>query len=355
MSSKKLSSQAPSSARILNYSICPVFVASHVAVELGWLDEELASVGASARYLGSLTRDEQNIAHHQHTLPFQIRDGGNIPPTWSHARGAENVVIGTTGFNSGGQIVVRADSGIYTLADLAGRKLALSRSNADYRADWWRANSEFGLLLLLRLGGLTFEDVELIEIPAIESTAHLPPVSRLSERWPQTKRENLAFNLPEVVALSDGRVDAIFSNQGRSEILEETGRFKVIEDLRRYPDWTLNAPSGPYLITASRTLLDQNPEIAIAFLRASIRAGRWIADNRREAAVILNRVTYQATAEDVLKDIADIDFLPSLSAQNITNLTSLKDFLFEHGYIKNDFEISSWIDGQFLKAALDDL
>lgn len=38
------------------YTLCPVLVASHVAVHQGWLDAELAKVGARARYLWSLQR-----------------------------------------------------------------------------------------------------------------------------------------------------------------------------------------------------------------------------------------------------------------------------------------------------------
>ena len=38
----------------LVYTICPVLVASHVAVVKGWLEKELARRGGSARYLWSL-------------------------------------------------------------------------------------------------------------------------------------------------------------------------------------------------------------------------------------------------------------------------------------------------------------
>jgi len=337
----------------LFYSICPVFVASNVAVELGWLDDELAAVGASSRYLGTLPNDEQRIAHFQHTLPFQIRDGGNIPPTWARARGADTVLIGATGFNSGGQIVVRADSGIYRVSELAGRRVGLPRPDTSYRASpaWWRANSEFGLNLILRLVGLKLTDLEVIDIPVNEATVTLPPAKRPSEGWPQTEREKLAFRLPEVAALGEGHVDAIFSNQGRSEVLARTGKFKVIEDLRRYPDWTLSAPSGPYLITASRKLIDEHSEIAIAFLRASIRAGRWISNNRRAAAELLHRVTYQPTVDETARDSAGIDFEPSLSPQNLETLKLLKNFLFDHGYIERDFDVDSWADHRFLDEA----
>lgn len=70
------------------YTLCPVLVASHIAVHQGWVDAELAKVGARARYLWSLP-SEQWPSHFNHTLPNQFRDGGSIPAIHARSEGMQ--------------------------------------------------------------------------------------------------------------------------------------------------------------------------------------------------------------------------------------------------------------------------
>jgi hypothetical protein len=52
-------------------------------------------------------------------------------------------------------------------------------------------------------------------------------------------KHDLAFR-PLETALGTGLVDAIYTHsKGFQHLQEATGTFKAIEDLSRYPDWTL--------------------------------------------------------------------------------------------------------------------
>ena len=44
--------------------------------------------------------------------------------------------------------------------------------------------------------------------------------------------------------------------------------------------------------------------------------------------------------------------VPSLSAQNMQCIKIGKDFMFEHGYIKNDFDVDEWAQPKFLEQAM---
>ena len=84
-------------------------------------------------------------------------------------------------------------------------------------------------------------------------------------------------------------------------------------------------------------------------MKAMIKVGRWANRNKRAAAEILNRQTFYLDAEDTYQGIKDVDMVPSLSARNLACVEIGKDFMFSHGYIKNDFDVdclgearSSW-------------
>ena len=65
------------------YTICPVLVASHIAVHKGWLETELKEGGGIAEVPVVFARRESAFAFND-TLANQFRDGGNIPAI--HAR-----------------------------------------------------------------------------------------------------------------------------------------------------------------------------------------------------------------------------------------------------------------------------
>ena len=56
------------------YTLCPLPIASNIAVELGWLDEEFQRVGARARYLRSLPDNQGWLPHFRHSRDDLIRE-----------------------------------------------------------------------------------------------------------------------------------------------------------------------------------------------------------------------------------------------------------------------------------------
>ncbi|WP_437882393.1 ABC transporter substrate-binding protein [Pseudomonas sp. LRF_L74] len=329
------------------FTICPVFVASHIAVELGWLDEELARIGASARFLRSL-ETQYWPAHFNQRSDRLFRDGGCIPAIWANAQAGQTVLLGLTRVYNGGQILVRADADIHSLADLAGARIGLPRNPAN-PVDWWRAVSQRALQTALRLGHLRADQVKWVDVdyPPASSRA---PCARPIEHWRDLSRHYLAF-APEVRAAEEGRVDAIYSGQGKSLILERSGLFKVIEDFNLRPDWTLQVANSPFALTVSRALAQQQPDLVIAYLRACIRAGRWINQNKPAAAYLINRLTYHPSVADTLQAIEKIDFVPNLDAHNLAAIGLAKGWLRELGYIQQDFTLDSWADSSFLLRA----
>ena len=120
---------------------------------------------------------------------------------------------------------------------------------------------------------------------------------------------------------------------------EATGKFKAIEDLSRYPDWTLQVANIPAAITCTDVMAEQHPELVVTFMKGMIKVGRWANEHKHAAAAILDKQTFYLDVEDTYEGIKDIDMVPNLSPQNLVSVEIGKDFMLSHGYIKNDFDV----------------
>ena len=90
-------------------------------------------------------------------------------------------------------------------------------------------------------------------------------------------------------------------------------------------------------------MADEHPELVVAYMKAMIKVGRWANEHKHAAGAILNRQTFYLDAEDTYQGIKDVDMVPSLSAAEPGSAIKIgKDFMFSHGYIKNDFDVHEW-------------
>ena len=127
--------------------------------------------------------------------------------------------------------------------------------------------------LMLRMNGMTRNDVKIVEVPypddSYDKTEMLAPMNYPSELWlKRDHKHDLAFR-PLEPALEKGEVDAIYTPSKPFQHLQEaTGKFKAIEDLSRYPDWTLQVCNVPAVITCTDEMADKHPELVVAFMRA---------------------------------------------------------------------------------------
>ena len=175
----------------------------------------------------------------------------------------------------------------------------------------------------------------------------------------QLKRDHkhdLAFR-PLETALEKGTIDAMYSQSKVLSVLSETtGKFKSIEDLSRYPDWTLQgAANVPATLTVTDVACEKHPELIVALLKGLIKVGRWANAHKRAASAILNKQTYYRDEEDTYEGIRRVELVPVLSPINLQTLQINKDFMLSHGYIENDFDVFKWAAPEFLEKAAKEL
>jgi ABC-type nitrate/sulfonate/bicarbonate transport system substrate-binding protein len=214
---------------------------------------------------------------------------------------------------------------------------------------------------MLRINGMTMDDIELVEFPYADDwyndPAMIGPPMELSiDLWlKRDHKHDLAFR-PLESALENRIIDAMYlQSMPLQQCSEATGKFAAIEDLSRHPDWRLQVANIPAAITCTEEMAEQHPELAITFMKGMIRAGRWANQNKRAAAEILDQQTFYLDVEHTYQGIRDVDLVPNLSAQNLVSVEIGKNFMLSHGYMKNDFDVRKWAAPEFLDHAAREL
>jgi ABC-type nitrate/sulfonate/bicarbonate transport system substrate-binding protein len=342
------------------YTNCPLVSASNVDQELGWTREEYKKIGVKYAFMRS-RRETDWYPHYIHNQDNLIRFGGLFPPINVHADIRRTRLLGVTHVaHEGGVMMVRAKDNIFRMTDLKGKKIGLSKSMNKVKNDWWRIQEHQGIELMLRMNGMTMNDIQLVEFPYADDWYNDPkmldPMENPSELWlKRDHKHDLAFR-PLETALEKGVIDACYyQSKVLSCLAEATGKFAAIEDLSRYPDWRLQVANIPAAITCTDVMAEKHPELAVTFMKGMIKVGRWANEHKHAAAAILDKQTFYLDVEDTYRGIKDVDMVPNLSPQNLASVEIGKDFMVSHGYIKNDFDVKKWAAPEFLEQAAKEL
>ena len=257
-------------------------------------------------------------------------------------------------------MIVRAGDPIFRMTDLKGKRIGLSKSLNSIKNDWWRITEHMGIESMLRENGMTMKDLEIVEFPYADDwyddPKMLEPMINPTDLWAtRDHKQDLAFR-PLETALLAGKVDAIYTLSKQFQHLQEaTGKIKVIEDLSRYPDWTVQVANTPAVITCTEVMAKEHPELVVTYMKAMIKVGRWANQFKQAAAVLLDRQTFYRDAEDTYQGIKNVDMVPNLSPQNLACIELGKDFMVKNGYIKHDFDVRKWAAPEFLEMAAKEL
>ncbi len=263
------------------YTRSPVPTASGIAFQRGMFVELFRESGYEVRDLSELG-PRCNDVHYSHAIDAFFREGGGAPPVWARGNGVGSVVLGITFMEELLGVFVRAEDPARSVAELAGRRLALP---VWPRLVWprlvfnfWRFAALKGLHSALAVHGLRDEDVEFVDIV---------------EGWDPHERRNVGMGgrarsarceyRNQLEALLAGEVDAIFGKGPEAALLQRDagGRIRLLYDLRQanaIADRVNNLT--PRLLTTSRHLVDRHFDAVVRYLRTLIRPLRVCSQRR---------------------------------------------------------------------------
>lgn len=316
------------------YTRCGGATASTIAIQQGFLDQ---AFDPAEVHLRSLREGDasQRESHYDHSIRSMFREGGNIPPIWARARGADTVVLGITWVDEFQSIVVRADSGIGTLADLAGKRLAVP-NNAASSIDFQRGANLHGFANGLSIAGLTRNDVTFVDVVVDRSSG--------------------PSGTAQLKALDAGLVDAVFLRQtsGLKLAREYGGKLRELVRLTDAPDPAHRINNGtPRPITVHREFLDRHPGLVVRYLTVLIEAAIGAEANPDQAIAANAREDGQADAELIAATFPRLatSLRPRLTTDYVHGLTLQKEFLRDWGFLDTDFDVTGWIEREPLRHA----
>jgi len=342
------------------FTNCPVVSAGNIDVSLGWAAADFLAADIKYGYLRSDVRNDM-YPHFIHNLDNMIRHGALYPPVNAHADHRRTRLLGTTMVYEGGCMAVRAEDQLFRMVDMKGKKIGLTKSLNPVRNDWWRVQNHMGIENMLKVNGMTMDDIEIVEFPYEDIDGYydpdMKPIVDPAAQWIAGGKHSAGIKRITLEdALLNGEIDGFYTpGKNMQHIQEDTGKIKMIEDLSKYSDWTLQVESNPTVITCSDVMAEEHPELVVMYLKNMIKAGRWANKYKQAAAVLLNNRTYYRDADDTYEGIKHVDMVPNLTPHNLACVKLGKDFMFKHGYIKNDFDVNEWSAPEFLEQAMKEL
>lgn len=334
------------------YTRCPVPTASGVAFQRRMFDSAFADTPYEVRNIKELGLSQANT-HFEHTLDSSFREGGGSPPMWARANGRDTQCLAITFMDEILGIFVRADDPAKTVADLAGKRLALPVW-PKLVFNFLRFAAEKGFHSALKIHGLSEADVTFVD--TVNGADMNTLINRdLSDG--KTQATQNSYHNAELRALLNGEVDAIFvRGSGVAQVMgEANGKIRCLYDVRDAPGLAERVNnSSPRLLSVSGALVRQHPEAVIRYLQTLIRAARWARDNFAEAlAPIAAECGVQP--DDIARDYRP-DFthkmLPEMNSELLQATEIMKAFLVERNYLPGDFALADWINPEPLQEAL---
>lgn len=292
-----------------------LFGISAAAWELGYIQEELDAIGYDVDKLGFANGVAVNEAFVADQI--DVSTLGDVPAAvgFSNNIGTEWLGVGLSTYNN--TIVVKADSGIETVKDLEGKSVAFSVGTTTQYL-WESVVKEFGLnadnIKSVNLGGSN------------------------------------AIN-----AFIAGEVDAVVLSETQAQVEVADGVGEIILSTADYTQW---APSDTFV--GRKEYLEKNPEVAVAILKAFIRAREEVIKNPDKYYVTISSLQLQDHPE-LGEAIYNVDngkfsnFDAMIYKDNIVREQALADFLHSVGKITNKVNISEYVDTSYYEKALKEL
>ncbi len=279
-----------------------------IARDKGYFEEEFNKIGVTAN-LVPMTGAGPAINEALASGSLDIGILGDVPAVNGKASGIDTTVIAFNGLSNTVVLLGNPDSNITSLKDLAGKKIATQKGAYMHRI----------LQYILEEQGLSIDDIEFVNMPAQDALA----------------------------ALEAGSVDVAVTQPGdvTYRLAKENG-FDELYFSREHDGWAAGS------MTEIRTdFLKENEDIAVAFLKAIIRANEYIESNP-------NALEEQWTSAGYLKESYAYSYpnkdnyaTIEASVDVVENAKNTLQFLQENELTSGDFNVDDWYDLSYYEQA----
>ena len=230
---------------------------------------------------------------------------GPVPALSANVKSVGDVKIISNATNAGAVLLKRTSSGIQTVSDLAGKKIA---------------------------------------VPQLGNTQHLCLLALLSEHGLSTVDKGgdvtiVASSNADILNLMDnGSIDAAFVPEPWSTTIMKNGNAEILLD---YDKVFLNGKYPTAVVIANNDFVEKHPDIVEEFLKAHKEATLYINENKEEAIQIVN-AEIKATTEKALDEDVIQKAFSCMTVNSILNQDAIMKFAKiskEEGFIRTIPEV----------------
>ncbi len=326
------------------YTICPVGNSSFIAANKIWKEDTFEKVGGKPILLQTLPKKDWQV-HFDYKEDALFREGGNIPPLWAKSNGAQVILLGLAFLPRRSFIIVKSDSPLEYIEELRNKKIGVP-VGAHFIIDFYKATVEHAFETALAARGVNKKDVEFVPLVVSE------------EKIAMTANHKSNLGLIDIEALDNDQVDAIYIGGTLAQRILRSGNYKILYELEKDPSQVLAINNiYPNILTVSKKLADENPEIVVEYIKQTLIAAEWAKTNREETINLFTEQLHGTVGE--VANSLPFDFnehlTVDLSEKGLLALEGQLRFLYDHHYITNLFEISKWADHSFLNQAIREL
>jgi len=241
---------------------------------------------------------------------------GDLPALIGRATGLKTKYLLASGARKPLYLAVAKDSGIKSIEDLKGRKIALQRGT----------NGHLAAIKVLEAHGLTERDVQVVNLDSAGTVAALT-----------SKDIDAAFGDTQLINLAaKGAADVIYTTKGDD------------------PRFGRNAG-----IIGREAFIDAHPDITQRVVDAFVKAAKWSSDEPNRAA-LFELWHKSGTAIPILEEYFKGDTLayrnsPLLDDLLVSQYTEQAAKSREFGLIRRDVDLKGWFEPKYLESAIDRL
>jgi ABC-type nitrate/sulfonate/bicarbonate transport system substrate-binding protein len=322
------------------YTRCPVPTPVGLAVQLGYLDETFAREGITLKSIIDSQDRAIRTSHFDHHLSYSFRHGGNVPPIRARADGKTTRLVGITWTDELQAIITLPTSGIKTTKDLVGRRFGIARRPAGI-VDFMAATALKGLTSALSLEGLSHNQVEIVDIALTDSVLDGREGPLL-----YGLRNRQAYGA-EIAALLRGEVDAIFVKGTAGITVANLFATHTVAEFGFHPDPKIRINSGsPRVLTVDERLAEDRPDLVSKLIATLQRASDWAVAHPDDVRRFVAREV--GASEEVVAAANGPDLHHhlgiGLEPELVAAIGHYKDFLYEWGFLEQNFDLDAWVD-----------
>lgn len=214
---------------------------------------------------------------------------GPVPAINANVKSDGDVKIISNATNAGAVLLVRKDSGIASVKDLSGKKVA---------------------------------------VPQLGNTQHLCLLSLLSDNGLKTVDQggdvtiSASSNADILNLIDNGSVDAAVVPEPWGTTIEKNGNAEILLD---YDELFLNGDYPTAVVIANGDFMEQHPDYVKEFLEAHKDATLFINDNPKDAQTIVNSEIEDVTGKSIAEDVLESAF-SRMAADTAVNTEAVMTF-----------------------------